>query len=814
MRSISVAGLAKLRTRCGIEPVCIVEIDWVSGGTTSYSDKTVTGIQGKILEIGDLDDVVSLNGSSVRDITLKLDDTDGSIRAILDGNDVHKRPARVYQYFSDLNLSDKFLLFDGDITTPVVWNERDRTVTLSIVSQLENQECGYTTDMYLGGVLPSTVPNDAWPMVFGTVENNKAVQIIPPVTGTTMSAIGVLGGLEALLEAPDDPGIDFQLSVAMSAMYIDWEEVLYLRFYDAYVRASSSAAKASYLQAANAHAAAKRAKSIEVVNKIADFQAQQQLTKNKRLALIAEAKLHGYGDNPVQILNGENFPQGHVTVNISGAIFTGTMTGNWLTIDSRSSDYLDELAAGILDNANNGLTVYGDPVTYTKLVDGVISSYGCTMAIKYGGNTFQATGDYETITILDRPSTTVKGTWFRSEQVPNLNLLDGSSTVTLNSSKAYITVTDKLETHYYDSILQHLWIEAGSSVQVWGQESLQYVASITPGTVTAVKAVRTVAGVSLLVDVPSYTVEEITVNTELGVELTATVVKLPQLMSTILNEHWSSDIYVTFVSEVGPKIPEILTWIIETFSDLAVDTNFSGCGVPFLANFAINSSQNVLSVLQSIAFQACCQIRIVNKVVYLTYLPQSPNAIETIAEGDILADNGVTVSYTPTEDLVTKMRVQWSELPCPTLETVIEKTWDGSAYLNKAVSGNDAGELKHPSYSEILRANIGKYGVRDNTYTFNIFNDRATVLLCANFWLRRKSNTWKRVSFTTPLHKLNVETGDAISLSFLNPFVASTSITAIVESASYDSLNNCIKFECIAPVLAGTMATSLLYWGI
>ena len=119
MRSISAAGLAKLAERYGNEPITIVEIDWVAGKTTAYADRTVGSIPGRIIEVGDLDDVVNVSGNSdSQELSLTLDDTDGTIKAILDTHDVHKRPARVYQYFTGLALSDKFLLFSGNSPVP------------------------------------------------------------------------------------------------------------------------------------------------------------------------------------------------------------------------------------------------------------------------------------------------------------------------------------------------------------------------------------------------------------------------------------------------------------------------------------------------------------------------------------------------------------------------------------------------------------------------------------------------------------------------------------------------------------------------
>ena len=125
MRTISTAGLAMLRTPLGTSPICIVEIDWTDGTTSTYADSTVGTIPGKIVEMSALDDATSLAGnSSSSQLSVTLDDTDGSIKAIFDTHDPHKRPARVYQYFTGLGLSDRFLLFSGVLMSPISWSER------------------------------------------------------------------------------------------------------------------------------------------------------------------------------------------------------------------------------------------------------------------------------------------------------------------------------------------------------------------------------------------------------------------------------------------------------------------------------------------------------------------------------------------------------------------------------------------------------------------------------------------------------------------------------------------------------------------
>jgi len=183
MRSISANGLAKLATRCGNEPIAIVEVDWAPNCTRVYADRDVgtapNTVPGRIIEIGDLDNVVNVsNNSSSQQINVTLDDTDGSIKKILDSADVHKRSARIYQYFDGLTYpTDRFLLFAGKVSSPISWNERDRTVKFTVISQLEDCEVGFSAEEGQFPYLPADLVGKTWPMIFGVVQDCPAIQV-------------------------------------------------------------------------------------------------------------------------------------------------------------------------------------------------------------------------------------------------------------------------------------------------------------------------------------------------------------------------------------------------------------------------------------------------------------------------------------------------------------------------------------------------------------------------------------------------------------------------------------------------------------
>ena len=135
--------------------------------------------------------------------------------------------------------------------------------------------------------------------------------------------------------------------------------------------------------------------------------------------------------------------------------------------------------------------------------------------------------------------------------------------------------------------------------------------------------------------------------------------------------------------------------------------------------------------------------------------------------------------------------------------------------MDRITWGLDPTVVRDLKYSLVLRNNIDRYGTFTGVFNYYIFKDSATVERCAQFWFGRRSNTWKRVRFTTPLHKLKIETFDAITLDFAGmstPCLADSPVLALVEVARYDSANNCIHFQCLTPVKAGMMAEDSSFW--
>ena len=187
-------ALAELQTKLGREPIIIVEASWSTTlPTSSYADKTFLTIPGKILAISDVDAIVKVSsGGASQAIEITLDDTDGSIKTIMDTHDIYKRPVSIYQAFEGLALTDKFLLFSGVIATPLKWAEGDRQLSFSVESNIEDQEVGFAPEKGEFEFISDQAVGKAWPLCFGSPLRVPAAKITDRVRGTSLTRYGLI----------------------------------------------------------------------------------------------------------------------------------------------------------------------------------------------------------------------------------------------------------------------------------------------------------------------------------------------------------------------------------------------------------------------------------------------------------------------------------------------------------------------------------------------------------------------------------------------------------------------------------------------
>lgn len=673
MRNISASSLDKLATRHGTEPIIIIEVQWVKDGPRiAYADRDVDYVKGKILEISEIDAIISVSGGSdSQRLSVILDDTDGSLKSILDTQDVHKRPVWVYQWFSGIPLSDKFLLFQGQVNTPVTWKEGDRTVSFDIINKIEDAEVGFSIEEGDFPAAPDELIGKAWPLCFGTVVNVPALRLRAPLQGTLGTGVGIAdftlpSQIENVAPCPQvfkEKGFCYADSTYMCCSTLPGElpgqgtgagpECINLLFFDVFEQ--------------DQQCLASRAQQIADLEAELDRQRQSEVVQ-------------------IKVFGGEKFPRGTITLAIDGAHFIG----------------------------------------------------------------FFGTGDTKDIFTITR----------RIHPDILKAIEEGKDLPTTSSA---------------------FFASPGAIVTLAADEEIIYAANLLPSTVLRVAAFRsTDNGQTELVTVPANYYNVRTTN-YVGYQVTE--VQLPRPLSRRDNAWDDETLYVTLTSSVGPNTVDVLEWLIDAYTTFDVDaTSFAAVKLSlenYPSHFPILDRRNIIEVLEEIAFQARCAIWLRDDKFYLRYLSKEPDADDTFTVSDIDLQT-VSVDLTDTEDLVTKLVATWQE--------------DYS---------------KDKQNRLILRHNVAKYGTLQEDYDFYIYNIKQLVEKSATFWLIRKSNTWRKVAFSTPLHKLRVEVFDTISLDV--PQFASP-VKCIVEKASYNSDTNSIDFEVWTPLKSGSTSPYVFAW--
>jgi hypothetical protein len=329
-----------------------------------------------------------------------------------------------------------------------------------------------------------------------------------------------------------------------------------------------------------------------------------------------------------------------------------------------------------------------------------------------------------------------------------------------------------------------IWLPAGTEVLLAEEAATLHIVSLIPGTVTAVSAYQQFADTSLLMSVPTsmYTVTTTDYNGYDVVELTLTAP-----LSTIIDEDWDDEIYVSFSSDIGPNPVDIIEWLVDTYTTLDKDTSsFTSVKTDLTAyptNFFLKERVNVLQLIQDIAFQARCAVFVRDNTISIVYLSKEPTSIVTITESDIIA-NTFRISHTSTEDLETRQTISWSE---------------GEAGVFKTDPTDFEFTLKH---------NIPAYGLFDASYDWYTMNIFEMVQKSATFWLIRNSKTWKMVEFEVPLIHLDLDVFDCITLNIAE--FPTTKV--IIEEATYNATDNTIRMKCWTPILAGTDVPYVWAW--
>jgi hypothetical protein len=701
MRTVTANAQAYLDQDMGTEYVVILEVEWVEDGSIFYSGQDVEGCQAKILQMGDLDTSMILEGSSdSQDLSVVLDDTDGSIRAIYNANDIHKRPARVYILPKGLELNDKILIFKGELVTPIEWDETQRSASFNILSKLNSNQVGFSMEEGDFPNIPDEALGKAWPLVFGQVCHLPAVKVRAPRRGYLLEGTGIH-------DFTLDPRICQALKLSCPSQ--------------------SAGTQSVYEQGPNNVWSIATGKTI-----VPDIQCvNRRFAEICRLRDLYDQQV-AYESDTLNIYNGVSFPQDEkVTIFANNALFQGTFSGNTFTIIVRyHPDFFTFAHQTCRDVPELG---YGTRTTNAMFGNGSFNFVR--------GYAWALSGLFRTVadSAFQTWKPSKKDTYFTANQSQEEAFASCDAALTTGPGMIGGPVD---AWSFYDAMQEasFFWAPAGTEVYMQDEAEILYIVSLLPGTVDGVAAYRTAPnGFRYLTEVPSdfYTVYETDYQGYQVVEI-----GLNKSLA-LYDDSWSEELYVSFTSSIGPNPCDIIEWLVGKYTNLTVDAasfaSVKSALTNYPKNFYLTTRPDVYKLIQDIAYQSRCSVYVRNDVVYIKYLSVEPSSERTINENDILSGSFVE-SLSETEDVYTTHAVTWK----------------------KAGASVQSGQELDRKI--ILKYNVDKYGTVEEAWNYYTDNIYELILKTSTFWLIRKANSWKKVRFKLPIKHMDLDVGDCITL--------------------------------------------------
>jgi hypothetical protein len=178
MKTLTVQALAEIAKQHGTEPINILGIDWFDTGEyTLYADRELTSASAKIISLSEIETTLSNSVGQARSMTVTLDDTENDIKAIFNSSNIHNKKCILYQNFISLANSDKFVIFNGRINAPIVWDEGQRQVSFAMLSEIENKEVSVSLEETQIDYPSDQSTGDPWPLCFGNVLHVPATKL-------------------------------------------------------------------------------------------------------------------------------------------------------------------------------------------------------------------------------------------------------------------------------------------------------------------------------------------------------------------------------------------------------------------------------------------------------------------------------------------------------------------------------------------------------------------------------------------------------------------------------------------------------------
>lgn len=627
MRELSTAAANWITQPVGIESVMILVISWTDGvwnyyADTNYGELTAAGlspelgIDGEILELSNLESLPDLDGkASSQSLHAVLDDTRGDLKRIIDTVDIHKRPVKVAQWFKGIPLADAFVLFEGQITSPIVWNEGERKLEFDIMSILESREVGYSIEEGDFDYAPPNLIGKAWPYIFGTCFKVPAIRIQDIPRGVTSRS-----------------------------------------FRDSTRTRSSSN---SNISAANSNIRAMNEALMRAEECFAHA-TEIRLAIGRFSTIVTTSGIPITTLSHTYTLNVREFVEENVSQTfIKTFTISGTKEDYENAVDEyfrRGNDYL--LQAQAAGQASFTVSSGGDTDNTIDVANGNEFPQNVPLTAVLQGRTYKGTFSGRTFHINGLSEQSFSGVAGASRVVVSDNYV----------STQYLQQVDGAQTFV---------VSGGARISIGNGSGfgVDYIACLDHCSVLGVYARRTFGDATLLWPVPGnyYSVVYEDYGPNLGTGNPYDNIKVTKIvMSTPLSsrtndagesEGWDDDIYCDLSSPYGNNAVVHMKILIQRYTNVGWDATSFDFVETIQNNYpvggALISRKDVLTVLKEMAFQMRCNIRYNNGKFYLKYLSLNYPFVGTITNADIERAS-LQITCVETEDLVTKLVARWN----------------------------------------------------------------------------------------------------------------------------------------------------------
>ena len=853
----------------GTEPLFSVDIKWgFTGPQITYTDED------KILSASDVDTVIKLDAKgSTGSMTLTLDDTDESIRAILEATDIQKGLCKVYQYYKGAPAT-RSLLLTGEIFTPIIWDEGSRSVTLDIVTRLEAEEVGYSVEEGEQDFVSEEAIGKAWPLCFGSPLKVPALKLTSETRGTSRTryklvtkadlnsiceaaktlkdatSIKTLNELNTLInEAQYTVAIEnltsatISLNVALANAITDSPaKEANLRLYADHCKDLRGAERNQELYTSIIVDAEARITDLEDRRDAAQDQLTAETLKaNPDAGLIAQltADIALYQTGDVGIDGIDDYE------NTKNAALASLATANSnITIFTNRKDALEP---SLLDF----------DLTSIAVEDGEEFPQAVTVEVIINGARFQGvfSGKALTFTSLNLPTHTSIPLGTRLNDNHNEfwitdPTLDLRGQYCFFSGKGIVYVEDQIGTNCFinpilykavgNTILTGLAPGGGSLTRI-NYNPILLVGSInetsviirpswlagldeTIGHTNGLSAIRDTDyrievgdDVYLSTDYQDIYIANLIPSTAVHEVFAYRSIDGLTKLVPVPSSYYAVDLSEAIAGQSSTtlRFPRPLTqYVGEDWSeDIYVSlTSSVGPNTASIIDYLVTTWTNFTSDAATLA----------TLVATLTNYPShfalfdrrdALALIEDIAwqaRSAVYVENEkVYYKYLAVEEAAIRTITE-SDIELRTLRISYTSTDDLRTKLTAIWQSDYLGE--DDPKEVIVRNNIPKYGKIEEEYDFFIYNIQGLVSKSISFWMYRLSNTYKMLEFTAMVHTLELNVFDSVDFTFIDNYVATGTSKGVVQSAIYDSSNQTITYRVLMSIRAGEMSKYPFFW--